>query len=128
MFEEFREQFGCRTNYLFAQMAAQNGDASSMVSCLDRVVQTSILGLREVDANKNWEKQAGMAFFKLAKALDEKGKVCREGAVLSLNYSLQYCDAGGMKPRLSGLSFQEIEDYRENPTSIVSLKTLEIVE
>ncbi len=127
MFEEFGEH-SCRANYLFAQIVAQQGDALSMVSCLDRVVQTSLPSLMETNTNKNWEEQAGFAFFNLAKTLDSKGRAFRESAALSLNCSFQHYNAGGVKLRLGGLSTEDIQSYRENPESQVSLRNLELVE
>lgn len=128
MFEEFGEMFGWRTNYSLAEMAAVNGDADSMVVCLERMTARIIPELLEREPNTNWNLRAGRAFFNLAKTLDEKQEFCRNGARRSLNCSFQYYNLAGIKPMLMGLSREEINDYRNNPESGVSLKELELAD
>ncbi|MBU0958667.1 MAG: hypothetical protein KKB31_01850 [Nanoarchaeota archaeon] len=126
MFEQF-SFFGWRTHYAFAEIAASNGDAVSLVSCLDKVVSGVIPELRERNSDVNWERRAGEAFFNLAKTLDLKGKNFREGAGLSLSYAFRYSSSSGRRLRIKGLSKTQIDDYLKNPTSSVSLKELEFV-
>lgn len=114
---------GSRTNYIFAQVAAEIGDSDNLVECLETMVNARINETRD----PKLENTAGIAFFNLAKYIDRNGPTeHRHAAAQSLIYALNHLNRTGTNFRIIGVTSEDIIDYANDPNSKVSLKDVTI--
>lgn len=119
---------GWRTHISLASVMANTNQPAAMVEHLEEAVKARIDDLIEQGNLYNWEKDAGSAFYNLAKTLDSQGGPYKQPARKSLSYALKHFRKGGVKIKLNGLSRRDIREYVENPNSSLSLSGLEILE